>query len=173
MRCVVDRQKRVAVGDFAWCLSGSNVGGSQSAGCVEDSSARDRYSPASRRFPRVLALEITTARRPAQDRRGHSRSFSIYERRQSSMGSATNSWRTTQTRARCRPDHDRKIYDQEKTVTVARLQDLPSRYRINRHVRGPTISFRQLGGLLVLQHSRRDMAGCDHISDRGTDCPAH
>ena len=78
MRCVVDRQKRVAVGDFAWCLSGSNVGGSQSAGCVEDSSARDRYSPASRRFPRVLALEITTARRPAQDRRGHSCALSRY-----------------------------------------------------------------------------------------------
>jgi hypothetical protein len=54
-----------------------------------------------------------------------------------------------------------KYMTKEKTVTVARLQGLPSqscrRYRVNRHVRGPTISFRQLGGLLVLQPSRREL----------------
>jgi hypothetical protein len=89
IRCVVNRQKRVAVGDFdGLVFVGSIVGGSQSAGCVEDSLARERYP---RRFPCVLALEITTARPPAQDRCGHSCAHSRYERRQSSMGSTTNS----------------------------------------------------------------------------------
>jgi hypothetical protein len=80
---------------------------SHSAGRAKDPPARDRYQLASRWFPRLLALEITTARRPAKDPRGHSPSSSRDERCQPPVGSATDSRRTAQAWDRRRPDHGR------------------------------------------------------------------
>jgi hypothetical protein len=72
-----------------WCLSGS-IACSQGAGCAEDSPARNRYPLAQRWFPSILALEITTAPRPAKGSRRNSTAHSRDEHRQPSMGSATD-----------------------------------------------------------------------------------
>jgi hypothetical protein len=52
---------------IAWSFGGSIACRPHSAGCAKDPPARDRYPLASRCFPSVLVLEITTARRPAED----------------------------------------------------------------------------------------------------------
>jgi hypothetical protein len=92
-------------------------------------------------FPSLLALEITTARRPAKDPRGHSPPHSRDERCQPLVGSATDSWRTAQARDRRRPDDGCKIHGQEKAAAFAKLEDLPSQscrpYRIDRSVCRP------------------------------------
>jgi hypothetical protein len=105
---------------------------------LKDPPAGNRYPLASRWFSSLLAFEITRARRPAKDPRGHSPTHSRDERCQPLVGSATGSRRTAQARDRCRPDHGCKIHGQKKAATVARLEDLPSqscrRYRIDRLV---------------------------------------
>jgi hypothetical protein len=114
---------------------------SYSAGCAKDPPTRDRYPLASRWFPSLLALEITTAQRPAKDPRGHSPAHSRDERCQSLVRSAADSRRTAQARGRRRPNHGCKIHGQKKAATVARLEDLPSqscrRYCVNRPVCRP------------------------------------
>jgi hypothetical protein len=178
MCCVVGRRSgSPSAISIAWCLSGSTAS-LPSAGCAEDSSARDRYPLASRWFQSVLVLEITTARRPAKDRCGHSPTHSRDECRQSLVGSATDSRRTAQARDRCWPDHGCKIHGQEKAATIARLEDLPSqscrRYRIDRHVRRPNDFFSAViwsSGLGTFT-AGAFVVGCDRASDRGMYCPS-
>jgi len=61
--------------------------------------ARDRYPLASRWFPSLWALEITTARRPAKDLLGHSPPHCRDECCQPFVGSATDLRRTAQARS--------------------------------------------------------------------------
>jgi hypothetical protein len=77
---------------------------SHGAGCAKDPPARNRYPLASGWFPRVLALEIMTAQRPAKDPRGHSPPHSRDECCQPLAGSAADR-RTAQARSRRRPNH--------------------------------------------------------------------
>jgi hypothetical protein len=135
--CTVDRRSGCPLaGSIAWYFAGSSLV-SHGAACTKDPSARDRYPLASRWFPSILALEITTAQRPAKDLRGHSPPHSRDERCQPLVGSATDSRRTAQARDRRRPDHGCKIHGQEKTATVARLEDLPSQSCRRHHVDRP------------------------------------
>jgi hypothetical protein len=69
--------------------------------------------------------------------------------------------RTAQARHRCRTDHGRKVHGEGEATAVAGLEDL-----LRNHADGiasmdlflvPTISFRLLYGLLILQHSRRKL----------------
>ena len=140
---------------IAWYFVGS-IAVSHSAGCAKDPPARNRYPLASRWFQSLLALEITTAQRPAKDPRGHSPPHSRDERCQPLVGSATDSRRTAQARV--------------GQTTVAKYMARRRRPRsqgwktfLRNHADGiasidmfvvPTISFRLLYALLVLRHSR-------------------
>jgi hypothetical protein len=59
---------------------------SHGAECAKDPPAGERYPLASRRFSSLLALKITTTRRPAKDPRGHSPPRSRDERYQPLWG---------------------------------------------------------------------------------------
>src|ERR1700692_3970214 len=120
---------------------------------LKDRQARDRDPLASCRLQSVLALEIKTAQRPG-DPSAHSRD----KFRQPIMGRTTDSRRASQARYRC-----------QTTVAkyMARGRRPPSqgwKTFLDNHADGiasmdlfvvPTISFRLLYGLLILQHDRR------------------
>jgi hypothetical protein len=117
---------------------------------------------ASRRFPNVLALEIGPARRPAEDANGHSPAHSRDERCQPVVGSAP----------RIHGELLKLGIDVGQTTVakyMAKRNRPPSqgwKTFLRNHADGiaaidmfvvPTISFRQLYGLLVLRHSRREL----------------
>jgi transposase InsO family protein len=115
---------------------------------------------ASCRFQIVLALEIEASRRPADGAAGNTRADPRDEYRQSTLGSATNSWRACQARHRNRTD---------QRGQVARRRGPPSqgwKTFLRNHADGiaamdlfvvPTISFRLLYGLLIMGHGRRQV----------------
>src|ERR1700694_1132274 len=96
------------------------------AGRFEDRQAGDRDPLASCRLPSVLALEIKTARRPAEDPAGDPSSYSRDESRQPTMGRTTDPWRASQARHRCRTNHRCKVYGEGKATAVPRVEDVSS-----------------------------------------------
>src|SRR4029078_12701877 len=73
----------------------------------------------------VLALEIEASRRPADGAAGNTRADPRDEYRQSTVGSATNSWRAAQARNRNRTDQRRQGYGQGERPAVPGLEDVP------------------------------------------------
>jgi len=104
-------------------------------GRPENSQAAHGDPLAPRRVPSLLALEITTARWPAEDTDGHSPAHSRHEHREPALGSTADPRRTAQAWHRCRADHRGKIHGEEKAATVARLENLFAqscrRYRVD------------------------------------------
>ena len=102
----------------------------------------------------VLALEIEASRRPADGAAGNTRADPRDEYRQSTLGSATNSWRASQARHRNRTDQRRQVYGQAERPAVPRLEDVPPQYADGIAAMDlfvvPTISFRLLYGLLIM-----------------------
>jgi hypothetical protein len=86
------------------------------ARCFEDRQAGDRDPLTSCRLPRVLALEIKTARRPSKDLAGNPSSHSRDQSRQPIVGRTTDSWRAPQARDRCRANHGCKVYGEAKAT---------------------------------------------------------
>src|SRR6202045_1767645 len=100
--------------------------GARRAGRFEGRQAGDRDPLASCRFPSVLALEIKTARRPAEDPAGDPSTHSRDESRQPIMGRTTASRRASQARHRCRTDHRCKVYGEGKATAVPGVEDVSS-----------------------------------------------
>src|SRR6266567_1247935 len=73
-------------------------------------------------FPSVLALEIKTARRPAEDPAGDPSSYSRDESRQPLMGRTTDPWRASQARHRCWANHRCKVCGEGKATAVPRVE---------------------------------------------------
>ena len=119
---------------------------------------------ASCRFQIVLALEIEASRRPADGAAGNTRADPRDEYRQSTLGSATNSWRASQAR--------HQIGQTSVAKYMARRRGPPSqgwKTFLRNHADGiaamdlfvvPTISFRLLYGLLIMGHGRRQVLWC-------------
>ena len=135
--------------------------GSRGAGRPEDYKAGDADALAPRWFPSLLALEIPTARWPAENSGGHPPPHSRDERGKPALGRTAGTRRIAQARHRCRTDHGRKVHGEEEDAAVAGLED----FLLN-HADGiasmdlflvPTISFRLLYRFLILQHSRREL----------------
>ena len=120
-----------------WALSP----GSRGPGSFENYKARDADALAPRWFSSLLALEIPTARWPAEDSGGDSPPHSRDECREPPLGRTADTRRTAQARHRCRTDHSCEIHGEEKATTVAGLEDLPSqscrRHRIDGSVPDP------------------------------------
>jgi Integrase core domain len=76
---------------------------------------------APRWFPRLLALEVPTARWSARDTSGHSPPQPRDERRKPALGRTSNTRRTAQARRRCRTDYSRKVYGEEENAAIAGL----------------------------------------------------
>src|ERR1700730_17471865 len=100
--------------------------GARRAGRFEDRQAGDRDPLASCRFPSVLALEIKTAPRPAEDPAGDPSSRSRDESRQPIMGRTTDPWRASEARHRCWANHRCKVYGEGKATAVPRVEGVPS-----------------------------------------------
>jgi hypothetical protein len=75
---------------------------------------------------RALALEIKTARRPAEDPAGDPSSYSRDQSRQPIVGRTTDSWRASQARHRRRTNHRCKVYGEGKATAVPRVEDVSS-----------------------------------------------
>src|SRR4029079_7042948 len=73
----------------------------------------------------VLALEIEASRRPADGAAGYTRADPRDECRQSTLGSATNSWRAAQARHRDRTDQRGQVYGQAERPVIPGLEDVP------------------------------------------------
>ena len=73
----------------------------------------------------VLALEIEASRRPADGAAGNTRADPRDEYRQSTLGSATNSWRASQARHRDRTDQRGQVYGQAERPAIPGLEDVP------------------------------------------------
>ena len=73
---------------------------------------------ASCRLPSVLALEIKTGGRPAEDPAGDPSSRSRDQSRQPVMGRTTDPWRASQARHRCWANHRCKVYGEGKATAV-------------------------------------------------------
>src|SRR6187455_2142776 len=73
----------------------------------------------------VLALEIEALRRPADGAAGNTRADPRDEYRQSTLGSATNSWRAAQARHRNRTDQRGQVYGQAEMSAIPGLEDVP------------------------------------------------
>src|SRR3981081_3225293 len=120
---------------------GALATGSRGAGRPEDYKAGDADALAPRWFPSLLALEIPTARWPAEDTGRHLLSHSRDERRKHALGRTADTRRTAQARQRCRADHGRKVHGEEEDAAVSGLEDLSSqscrRYCIDGLVPGP------------------------------------
>src|SRR5262245_10771248 len=98
---------------------------------------------------------------PADDAGRHSPSHSRDECRKSALGRAADTRRAPQAWHRRRTDHGGKVYGEEEDAAVAGWKIF-----LRNHADGiasmdlflvPTISFRLLYGLLILQHSRRKL----------------
>src|SRR6195256_5377803 len=120
-----------------WALSP----GSRGAGRPEDCKVGDVDELAPRRLPSLLALEIPTARWPAEDSCGHPPPYPRDERRKPTLGCTADTRRVAQARHRCRTDHGRKVHGEEKAAAVSGLEDFPSqscrRHRVDGLVLGP------------------------------------
>jgi hypothetical protein len=129
----------------------------QSIGRTEDPQAGDGDPLAPRWFPRLLTLEITTARRPAKDTRGHSPAHSQDERRGAprihgellKLGIDVGQTTVAKYMAKKR----RPLSQGWKTFLRNHADAIAS---MDLFV-VPTISFRLLYGLLILRHSRREL----------------
>jgi hypothetical protein len=129
-------------------------------------------------LPSLLALEIPTARWPAHDA-GRHRSL-IRE-----MGVANPLWGAPRIRGELlKPGIDVGQTTMAKYMARRRMPSSQGwKTFLRNHADGiasmdlflvPTISFRLLYGLLILQHSRRKRlwSGCNRASERRMDCPA-
>ena len=120
-----------------WALSP----GSRGAGRSEDYKAGDAAALAPRWVPGLLALEVPTARRSADDTGGDSPPHSRDECRKPALGRTADTRRTAQARHRCRTDHGRKVHGEETATAFAGMEDLSSqscrRHRVDGSVRGP------------------------------------
>ena len=128
------REHRPAV--VCWALSPV----SQCPGGPEDYEAGDADTLAPRWFSSLLALEIPTARRPAEYIGGNSLPHPRDERRKPTLGCSADTRRTAQARHRCRTDHGCKVHGKEEGAAVAGLEDLSTqscRDCVNGFVRGP------------------------------------
>src|SRR5258708_6898971 len=133
---------------------------------------------APRWVPSLLAPEITTPRWPAKDTGGHSPAHSRHERREPTLGSAADPRRAAQAWHRCRADHRGKIHGEEKTATVAGLEDLSAqscrRHRVDGFVRSPddlVSAVVWISDLAAFPPSA-SVAGWDRTPDRPLDCPS-
>src|ERR1700726_1714760 len=79
---------------------------------------------ASRWLPIILALEIESAGWQANSSVGDTQAYPRDEHRQSSVGSASDPWRTPQARHRYRTDERGQVHGQAKRAAVARLENL-------------------------------------------------
>jgi len=135
--------------------------GTWRAGRFEDRQAGDRDPLAPCRLPRVLALEIKTARWPSNDPAGDPSSHSRDESRQPILGAprlhgellelGVDVGQTTvakyMARGRRPPSQGWKTFLHNHTDGIASMDLFVV----------PTISFRLLYGLLILHHDRRQM----------------
>ena len=115
--------------------------GSRGRGRFENYKTGDANPLAPRRIPSLLALEIPTARGPAEDSCRYSPPHSRDECRKPALGCTADTRRTAQARHRCRTDHGRKVHGEEKAAAVSGLEDLPSqscrRHCLDGSVPGP------------------------------------
>src|ERR1700738_4018984 len=111
---------------------------------------------ASRWLPIILALEIESAGWQANSLVGYTQADPRDEHCQSSVGSASDPWRSAQARRRYRTDQRGHVHGQATKPAVPRLEDI-----LRNHADGiaamdmfivPTISFRLLYGLLIMGH---------------------
>src|ERR1700726_2848195 len=116
---------------------------------------------ASRWLPIILALEIESAGWQANSSVGDTQAYPRDEHRQSSVGSASDPWRTPQARHRYRTNQRGQVHGQARTPAIPRLEDVPSqscrRHRRDGSVRRADNSFRLLYGLLIVGHGRRQI----------------
>jgi hypothetical protein len=98
---------------------------------------------------------------PSKDSAGSPSAHSQDQSRQPIMGRITDSWRASQARHRCRANHRCKVYGEGRRPPSQGWKTF-----LHNHAEGiasmdlfvvPTISFRLLYGLLVLQHDRRQI----------------
>src|SRR6478736_4556227 len=76
-------------------------------------------------FRSYWRLEIEASRRPADGAAGNTRADPRDEYRQSTLGSATNSWRASQARHRNRTDQRDEVYGQAERPAIPGLEDVP------------------------------------------------
>src|SRR6476659_4854656 len=114
--------------------------GAAYSGRHHDRGAGNGYPVASGRLSLLLALEVSTATRQAQDASRSSAADPGDEPCQSALGRSPHPWRTPQARHRRRPDLSRQVHGAAKTTSLARLENRPPRpcplYRLNRPLRG-------------------------------------
>src|SRR4051794_35945137 len=121
-----------------------------------------------------MALEIEASRRPADGAAGNTRADPRDEYRQSTLGSATNSWRASQARHRNRTDQRGQVYGQAERPAIPGLEDVPPqscrRHRGDGSVRRTDDLISLAYGLLIMGHGRRQVLWFgDRASDRRMD----
>src|SRR6202795_2598829 len=84
---------------------------------------------ASRWLPIILALESESAGRQANSSVGDTQAYPRDEHCQSSVGSASDPWRTPQARRRYRTDQRRQVHGQATRPAIPRLEDIPPQPR--------------------------------------------
>src|SRR3982074_1368631 len=84
---------------------------------------------ASRWLPIILALEIESAGWQANSSVGDAQAYPRDEHCQSSVGSASDPWRTPQARRRYRTDQRGQVHGQATRAAVPRLEDIPPQSR--------------------------------------------
>src|SRR5580704_16962100 len=72
----------------------------------------------------ILAMELESAGWQANSSVGDTQAYPRDEHRQSSVGSASDPWRTPQARRRYRTDQRGQVYGQAKTPAVPRVENL-------------------------------------------------
>ena len=100
--------------------------GTRRSGRSGDRQAGDRDPLASCRIPSVLAPEIKTARRPAEDPLEIRHLFREISLANPLWGRTTASRRASQARPRCRTDHRCKVYGEGKATAVPGVEDVSS-----------------------------------------------
>ena len=110
---------------------------------------------ASRWLPFILAMEIESAGWQANSPVGDTQAYPRDEHCQSSVGSASNPWRTPQARHRYRTNQRGQVHGQATRPGRTFLRNNADGIAAMDMFVVPTISFRLLYGLLIMGHGRR------------------
>src|SRR5258708_18473606 len=89
-------------------------------------------------LPIILALEIESAGWQANSSVGDTQTYPRDEHCQSSVGSASDPWRTPQARRRYRTDQRGQVHGQATRPAIPRLEDVPSQ-SCRRHCRDGSV----------------------------------
>jgi hypothetical protein len=93
--------------------------------CAGECQAGDRSQMASRWLPFILAQEIEGAGWQANSSVGDTQAYPRDEHCQSSVGSASDPWRTPQARRRYRTDQRGQVHGRATRPAIPRLEDIP------------------------------------------------